>query len=214
MPSLAKSRMWYVRITAPWEYIENKLSGITEKIWYDGMMVGYHHGDKAGAPHAHIALKTKSELQKQSIDKALKDVFGLTSRTTYSSKPWDGDMKALSYMYHDSKGKVVDYMGLSEEQLDDLRRSCALITAAVKVAKEKASHKVIDYVIERHDPAWGRSEIGECILRAVANGTFHDPGDFMLERYINEVELRTATKETLDDIIYARLNRLKSFQRT
>lgn len=212
MPSLATSDRWFIRLTAPWEHINTKLSGVKEKIWYDGMMVGFHHGDKNGAPHAHIALKIKNKLQKQTVDKAMKEIFGLSGRTTYSSKVWDGDFKALSYLYHDDKGHVDNYMDLTESQIDDLRRNCSLVKAAVQVAKEKASHKLIDYVIERYDRAWNRWDIGNCILRAVADGTFHDPGDFMLERYINEIELRTATKETLEEIIDARLRRLKSFQ--
>lgn len=212
MPSVAKSRQWFIRITAPWEFIEGKLNDIEAKIWYDGMMIGYHIGDKGGAPHAHIALKIKSELQKQSIDKCLKEVFNIVNRTTYSSKVWDGDNKALSYLYHDPKGRVDNRMRLSDIEIDDLRRNCALVQAAVKVAKEKASNKLIDYVIERYDRLWTRWDIASCILRAVAEGKFHDPGDYNLERYVNEIELRCAHKEELEDVISRRLAKLKSFQ--
>lgn len=212
MPALKRSDKWYVRLTAPWEYIEERIPKMQELIWYVGCMVAYHHGDKAGAPHAHIALKIRGELQKQSVDTALRRVFGLEGKSVYSSKVWDGDHKALAYLYHDKNGRVDNYMGLTDEEVNELRRANDIVQAAVKAAKDKASHKVIDYAIERYDPLWGRWDIAECILRAVAEGRFHDPGDFQLERYVNEIELRCATKETLSDVIHARLSRLKSFQ--
>lgn len=212
MPATVKSDKWYIRLTAPWTYIEERLPKMKELIWYGGCMVGYHKGDKQGTPHAHIALKMKQTLQKQSVDTALRRVFGLEGRSVYSSKVWDGDHKALAYLYHDKDGRVENYMGLSEQEIDDLRRANDIVQVAVKAAKERASHRILDYVIERYDPYWTRIEIAHCILTAVARGEFHDPGDFMLERYVNEVELRCATKETLEEVITSRLRRIKSFQ--
>lgn len=211
MPSLAKSKCWFIRVTAPWEYITSKLDLLKAKVWYQGMLVGYHHGDKQGAPHAHICLKTTCELQKQSIDVAVKQVFGLTSRSTYSSKPWDGEKSAMSYLYHDTKGRVENHMELSEEELNELRRNNDIIQAAVKVAKERASHKVIDYLIAKHKDHWDRFDIGRELLLAVSRGEFHHPGTFQIERYILEVELRVAQPHEVDRVIDGQLRLLKMF---
>ena len=73
MPSVAKSSKWFIRITSPWDHIRSKVSTIQGWIDYESMMIGYHHGDKRGAPHAHFCLVMKTELQKQSIDVRMKN---------------------------------------------------------------------------------------------------------------------------------------------
>jgi len=211
MPSTVKSKSWFIRVTAPWEHIISKLDTLKGKVWYEGMMVGFHHGDKQGAPHAHICLKTTYELQKQSIDVAVKQVFGLSSRSTYSSKPWDGNKAAMSYLYHDTKGIVENYLGLTEDEVNGLRRDCITIQAAVKTAKERASHKVIDYLIAKHKDHWDRYDIGRELLLAVSRGEFHHPGPFMVERYILEVELRMANEHEVNRVIDGQLRLLKMF---
>lgn len=213
MPSVAKSNQWFVRITAPWEHIKDKLSTIQGWIDFSGMMVGLHHGDKQGAPHGHIAIRLKSELQKQSADVRFKKLFDVAGRQ-YSSKPWDGNIKALSYLYHDKKGEVINHMNLSDKEIDDIKSLNEEIQKVVEVNKGRSSHKVVDYVMGQANEGWSRYEIGQCILRAVAQGLFYDPGDFVLERYINEIELRLNNgKEGLEEVIASRLNRLASFRR-
>lgn len=214
MPSVGKSNKWFIRITAPWDHIRPQLETMKGWIDYKGMMVGLHHGDKRGAPHAHIVLELTSELQKQSIDVRCKKLFGV-SGAQYSSKAWDGDKKALSYLYHDKEGLVIDFMGLSPEEIKELVEINKQVQKVVEVNKGKASHKVVDYVLSKANIGWSRWDIGECILRAVAHGEFYDPGDFALERYINEIELKLVKddKTQLATTIASRLNRLSSFRK-
>lgn len=189
MPSVAKSYNWFIRITAPWEHIESKLTTMREWIDFNGALVGLHHGDKAGAPHGHICLKLKVQFQKQTIDVRFKKLFDV-SGAQYSSKVWDGDQKCMSYLYHDKGAKVINYMGLSSEELTALETLNNDIQKVVAVNKGRASHKVVEFVMGKANSGWTRRQIGECILRAVALGEFYDPGDFALERYINEIELK------------------------
>lgn len=213
MPSIAKSKQWFIRITAPWEHVVSKLPTILGWIDFSGMMVGLHHGDKQGAPHGHIAITLTSELQKQSVDLRFKKLYDVAGRQ-YSSKPWDGNIKALSYLYHDKKGEVINHMNLSDKEIDDIKSLNEEIQKVVEVNKGRSSHKVVDYVMGQANEGWSRYEIGQCILRAVAQGLFYDPGDFVLERYINEIELRLNNgKEGLEEVIASRLNRLASFRR-
>lgn len=217
MPSIARSNQWFIRITAPWEHIRSKLETIQGWIDFSGMMVGLHHGDKQGAPHGHIAIRLKSELQKQSIDSRCKKLFDV-ERQQYSSKLWDGNIKALSYLYHDPKGEVINHMNLSDEEIKVIKTLNEDIQKVVQANKGRASHKVVDYVLEKaksSDMVMTRWEIGECILKAVAEGQFYDPGDFVLERYINEIELKLNKddKHNLQEVIASRLNRLSSFRR-
>lgn len=213
-----RSNQWFIRITAPWEHIKSKIPTVESWIDYRSMMVGYHHGDKNGAPHAHICLILSSELQKQSLDTRMKKLFGV-EKQQYSSKVWDGDRKAMSYLYHDAEGEVVNMMGLTDEEVEGLKTLNRDIQKVVAVNKGKASHRVVEYVMEKWmsggGVSWTRWEIGDCILRAVSEGQFYDPGDMLLERYINEIELKMNAhdKVALDEVIASRLNRLSSFRR-
>lgn len=214
MPSVAKSTNWFIRITAPWEHIESKIDEIRGWLDYDTMIIGLHYGEKREAPHGHICLKLKSNLQKQSVDSRFKKLYDVKG-SQYSSKVWDGDIKCMSYLYHDKKGKVINHMNLSDLQIQELKELNNQIQKVVEENKGRASHKVVDYVLKQANSGWSRYDIGDCILRAVAQGEFYDPGDFALERYINEIELKlnVGDKDALDQVITSRLNRLSSFRR-
>lgn len=208
-----KSKTWFIRITAPWEHIQSKTTTIQGWIDYDGAMLGLHHGDKGGAPHAHIVLRLKGELQKQSVDARFKKLYDV-SGARYSSKQWDGNLKAISYLYHDKEGSVFNYMGFTEEALQEVKDLNTEIQKVVAVNKGKASNKVVEYAMAHCTSGWTRREIAHYILTAVANGEFYDPGDFALEKYLNEIELKLASgnKVDLERVIDARLSRLSSFR--
>lgn len=214
MPSVAKSKQWFIRITAPWEHITSKIPTVLGWIDFQGMMVGLHHGDKKGAPHAHICLKLSSELQKQSVDSRFKKLYDVAG-AQYSSKLWDGDVKAMSYLYHDKKGEVINHMGLSDEEITKIKDLNDDIQKVVEENKKRASHRVVEFVLAQANDGWDRFDIARCILTAVAHGEFYDPGDFALERYINEIELKLVkdNKDRLEEVLASRINRLPSFRR-
>lgn len=217
MPNIIRSKQWYIRITALWEHIENKMKDVVGWIDYEGHMIGFHVGARTSKPHAHIAIKMKSDLQKQSLDVRLKKLFGV-ERADYSSKVWDGDYKALAYMYHDPKGRVIPGFGLTETQIGDLQRMNAVVQEAVSEAKEKASYKVVNYVLEKIRESgikWTSYEIAWEIQKGVHSGRFHEPGDFSFERYINEILCKQCdSEEELRDMFDARIARLKLFSQS
>lgn len=213
MPSVARSKMWYIRITAPWEHIQVKVKEMKGWVDYVGCFIGYHVGDKTKKRHCHIALKISSELQKQSLDTRMKKLFGV-ERSDYSSKPWDGEDDALAYMYHDPSGEIDNSLGLSSEQVEKLRSRNADIQKIVSKAKEQASNRVVDYVLGKISEAgaepWTADEIGYAIQKAIYQGLFYDPGDFVLERYINEILCKQCqTEDQLRVMWAARFRRLK-----
>lgn len=213
MPSVVRSKLWYIRITAPWEHIENKVKELKGWVDYTGSFIGYHTGDKTKKQHAHIALSLSSELQKQSIDTRMKKLFGV-ERSDYSSKPWDGEHDALAYMYHDTEAKIDNGLSLTDEQIESLKARNNDIQKIVSKAKEHASNRVVDYVLnlirESGQPDWSPEEIGFQIQKAIYQGLFYDPGDFVLERYINEILCKQCqTEDQLRQMWAVRFSRLK-----
>ena len=211
MPSLARSKLWYVRVTAPWDHIKAKAKEMKGWVDYTGSFVGYHTGDKTKKQHAHIALKLSSELQKQSLDTRMKKLFGV-ERSDYSSKPWDGEDDALAYMYHD-KEALIDQDLVSEDKIPGLKARNDDIQKIVSKAKEHASNRVVDHVltkIRESGITWNDYDIGYEIQKAIYQGLFYDPGDFVLERYINEILCKQCTSEDeLHRMFASRWARLK-----
>lgn len=186
-----RSKMWFVRITAPWEHIESKYLLVREWIDHVSSAIGFHHGTKTGKAHAHIAITLRSELQKQSLDTRFKKLFDVKG-SDYSSKVWDGSKKVLSYLYHDKAGKVDVNMPLSDEEIKEIESLRVVYEDIVTTAKAKASYKCVDVVLEAIKESgrlWSVREIIVYILQGVRDGKWHPPGP-MMDRYIDEIRLK------------------------
>lgn len=206
MPSVARSKSWYVRVTAPWEFLQQKMVVVCSWIDYEGYFAGYHIGEKTEKPHVHIALKLKSDLQKQSLDKRLKELFQVKG-SDYSSKPWDGEEDALSYMYHDNKVEIDNQLGLSNDAIERIKARNIQVQKIVAEAKEKASCKVVEYVLTKiHESGtfWNIRAIAYEIWKGVHSGQFYHPGP-QYKRYIEEIYCKQCKDEeelsmTFDDV--------------
>ena len=145
MPSVVRSKTWYVRITAPHEHIKMKYTDMRSMLDCKSSFMGLHVGTRSGAQHAHIALELTTELQKQSIDERLRKLFKV-DRCNYSSKVWDKSLDALSYMYHDSHVEIHNHMGVDEEAL---KARHSKVAEVVKEAQKRASCRVVEVAILR-----------------------------------------------------------------
>lgn len=196
-----KATHWCVRVTAPWEHIEIKYKEVQGWIDYDNSAIGYHIGGKTKKAHAHIVLQLKSVLQKQSLDTRMKKLFDVKG-ADYSSKPWDGDKKALSYLYHDKSGKVEINMEMSEETKKEISNLVEVYDEIVTTAKGKASYKCVDTVLEEiksSEQLWKPRQIVRRILMGVRAGKWHPPGA-MLERYVDEILIKQGNDDDAEAV--------------
>lgn len=196
-----RSTRWAVRITAPWEHIELKYKTVLGWIDYNSSCIGYHIGTKTKKQHAHIVLDLKTELQKQSIDTRLKTLFGVKG-SDYSSKLWDGNKKAISYLYHDKAGKVDINMDMSEEEKSEVQNLVTVYNEIVTTAKAKASYKSVDVILEEIKESsrlWKPREIVRRILMGVREGKWHPPGS-MLERYVDEILIKQGNDDDAEAV--------------
>ena len=216
------STMWWIRITAPHEHIKAKVPAVKGWIDYSCSMIAYHSGDtEVENPHCHIALKMTSSLQKQSLDVRIKKLFDVAG-SQYSCVPWDGDKQVLRYCYHEqAEGKssevLHDMKDLTPADVEQLRSESKIITKAVNEAKATAGFKVIDYVLDKIKSSGTKMEayeIGWEIQKVVFKGLFHEPGDYNMEKYINEILCRQCENETELERMWAdRHRRLKIFSK-
>ena len=203
MPSVVRSKKWYVRVTAPWEFLREKMKVIKTWIDYVGYFAGFHIGEKTEKPHVHFALSLSSELQKQSFDKRLKDLFQVKG-SDYSSKVWDEGEDALSYMYHDAKAEIDNQLGLLPDAIERIKARNVQVQKIVAEAKEKASCKVVEYVliqIRASGSFWQLHQIAYAIWQGVHSGQFYHPGP-QYKRYIEEIYCKQATNKDELDITF------------
>lgn len=209
MPSTTKSKLWFIRITAPHELLKTKLPDLKGWIDLEKMAIGYHIGTKTKKEHIHIALELKTELQQQSINLRMKKLFGV-ERSDYASKIWDGSLKAISYLYHDEKGEVEFYkMELTPEQITEVQGTVQIYKEITTNAKLKAANRMPDKIIEEIKASgekWGIRKVLKRIIDGIESNEWYPPGP-MMERYIQEIMIKTDPefKQSLEDYYYDKL---------
>lgn len=199
-----RSTKWFIRVTAPWEHIEQKYKLVREWIDYQSSAIGYHIGTKTGKAHCHIVLQLASDLQKQSLDVRVKHLFDVKGHD-YSSKLWDGNKKTLSYLYHDKAGKVEVHMPLSDDEKKEVENLVVVYDEIVTTAKAKASYKCVDVVLEAIKDSgkyWNSRDICHYIFSGVREGKWHPPGS-MMERYVDEIRIKQGTDTESSAVIDA-----------
>lgn len=210
------SSEWFVRITAPWDHIEVKYKSLLEYIDVKETAIGYHIGTKTGKAHAHIAIRMLKGLQKQSLDLRLKKLFDVKG-SDYSSKVWDGSYKVLSYLYHDTNGKVVINMPLTPEQQTEVNNLVTVYNEIVTTAKSKATYKCVDHVLEAiadSKTIWSTSDIVRYIMVGVRQGRWHPPGKFQLEKYVDEIRIKQGSDDDAHAVIDSMVHQfLQSYER-
>lgn len=198
-----KSFAWWIRITAPWEHIENKLKTLRGWIDVEHDFVGYHHGDKSGAPHAHIALQMRKELQQQSLALRLKEVFGV-SGPAFSCVPWDGKRTVYSYCYHDVNGKVDYTVKITDDELKEIKQINTLTREIVENANSKSKSRMVDYVLDQISKTpgerWSSEHVVRFMFQLIRTNQFHNPGSALFERYYDEIMLRKGTDVEQDEM--------------
>lgn len=192
MPSVVRSKTWYVRITAPHEYIVLRYNDLRSQLDYKSSFMGLHVGTRSGAQHAHIAVEFTSELQKQSIDERLRKTFKV-DRCNYSSKPWDKSLNALAYMYHDKAVVIHNHMDVDEAKLKEMH---AKVDEIVKEARKRASCRVVEACldeIKERGYLFSTDQIIRFILNKVQKEGMHHP-QHQIGAYVRMIYLRQGSE--------------------
>jgi len=127
-----------VRVQAYDGYAE-KIRSLTFCEDYTGLLAVRHGGLKGENPHYHIVVRTT--IQEQTFRKRMKTMFPDGKGNKHMSiVPWDGNDKALSYLFHeDPDVAVIVRKGITDDHEARLRAQNLQIKDLVKTAKQKAS---------------------------------------------------------------------------
>lgn len=195
MAKSVKSDKWFVRIDGNKEFITDKVKTLSQQIDIKCLLAAYHLGEKKDNPHCHICVETHSTVQKQSFALRIKSLFGIEKKTQYALQPWDGDHTkgAVSYLFHEDTAELIFNKGFSESELSDARLANEAVQRVVKMNKEKASGKLVEKAYEYCEKELKHFNAVDCLvfmLDEIKQGNHYHPGDFMLRRYLQEIEVR------------------------
>lgn len=208
MPSVGKSRKWFVRIDGAHDWLVERVKIMLGWVDLLRLLACLHVGEKKDNPHVHFVIELSSELQKQSFDVRIKKVFQGISGSLYSSKQWDGDDAACAYMFHECDDSVCGNKGFSEDDIARFRALNAATQKVVEVNKGKASGRIVDRVLQEVTPQWTRYDIGKRMLGMIRDGEFYEPGDFVLKKFIEEVYMKSRAQKDFSEYVEERLSRL------
>lgn len=207
MPSIERSDKWFFRVTVPHEFAKSEMSKMLQWIDLDTILGALHLGDKTENPHFHCVVKLTSQIQKQSFDVRVKKIYGVKGNNQYSSKPWDGDDSACSYLFHEATAEVFVNRGYTEQDLDRFKKLNDDVQKVVAVNKSRAAHRHVDRVIEKINSSgkeWSRWDILREFIERIKTGEMYDPGDFMLKRYIEEIMIKQLNEDTISAYVHDR----------
>jgi len=191
MPLTKVSTNWFIRITQPHEFIKIQLKDITTWSNVERVLVVSHVGEKTKKQHVHILLTLTKELQQQSVNVIFKKLF--TETRCLSIKTWDGlttGQSALSYLWHDTSAEILFSKGFDDDTIESSKVVCAGVVEEVNRRKQRAPghcvSKILDEIIASKR-IWNEEQIAMRILKLIRDGEMYEPGDFLIQRYVNEI---------------------------
>lgn len=160
------------------------LEGYSQKIQfamslqYDNIIAVKHRGEKRENPHYHIVVRT--DIQQQAFRKRMKTLFPDGKGNEHMSiKSWDGNDKALSYLFHeettDKEAELILVKGITDERLEHFRNMNLNIQEEVVKAKSKSSHLLWETALKhfkQHPPESHRHVAHYMILDALRNDKY------------------------------------------
>jgi len=110
---------------------------------YVNIVAVKHVGKKGDNPHYHMVIRT--DTKPQTFRVRMKTAFPDGKGNSHMSiSPWDGDDKALSYLFHEEQGddtaEILRWDGIPRERIDFFRNMNQDVQVKVAEAKKKSSH--------------------------------------------------------------------------
>lgn len=182
-----------IRVDAIEGYLE-KIKALEYVTDYQSIISVKHMGKEKTNPHYHLVIKTN--VKQQTLRVRMKKVFSEGKGNGHLSvKVWDGDDKAVSYLFHeDLQAPLVVRKCISDEYLEKAKQQCERIQCKVTLAKDKASYKLEEIVLE-HFKKEGEDRPDRCliaqqILLTAWRSDKYAPNDWLLKSMVHRIQFK------------------------
>lgn len=146
----------------------------------------HHTGKKGDNPHYHLLITT--DYKQPALRAELKKHFNLASGNKHLSlKIWDGNSKALSYLYHE--GTTPDLIrGFNEPELNQAQEVNSLVKAQIKKnAPATVVQLATEYFLSKSQKPQATQIFSYLYDHYHANGEWF-PNRYQFERYITRIQ--------------------------
>lgn len=180
---------------------------------YEGILGVKHYGSKKENPHYHLVIRTK--VKEQALRVRMKKLFPDGKGNEHMSiRTWDGDDKALSYLFHelqpDEQHILVVNKGLTPERIEELRQKNDAIKQLVATAKTKASwtleEDVYNHLLPRAENLNDFSEvdIATMIYEGALSSGKYPPQPWLLRAMVTRIRYRLTVAANGDTHTFCR----------
>lgn len=212
--SKVRSAHWFVRVDGEKEFLRQKCEEFSQRIDVTTLWVGYHTGETKENPHIHACIELNYTPQKQTFALQIKKHFGVDG-SSYALEVWDNDREkgACSYLYHEEDAEIFHRKGISDSQIVAAKAANEAVQKVVAMNKEKAQHKLIGKTFDIFNvksEAYikpSKSEILYQMYKFIRAGENYHPGDYLLKRYVEEVEFMLTEDGDLECLAERNANR-------
>lgn len=148
----------------------------------------HHTGKKGDNPHYHMLITT--DYKQPALRAEFKKHFTLaTGNRHLSIKKWDGNIKALAYLFHEGT-QPTDIKGFLDEELELARE---INTQVKEVIKKNAPAQVVEEATEYfRGKTPGAIQIFSYIYDRYKNSGDWLPNKYQFERYIHRIQANLA----------------------
>lgn len=200
---------YFVRIDAREGYGE-KIRMLVHCDDYTSIAGMKHNGLSGENPHYHLVIKT--QVQQQALRVRLRKIFDQGKGNGHMSiKVWDGDIKAVSYLFHEEDdGELFVRKNIEDEYLARARIMNLTIKTQVESSKGKASwtleEDVYQEYVKKGDRYPDEKDVAVLVLLTAWRNGKYAPNDYLLKAIVGRVMFRLCDgDESSEEALAARI---------
>ncbi|MBV6343309.1 Rep family protein [Candidatus Magnetobacterium casense] len=181
-----------VRVQAMDGYSE-KMRMLRQTTDYQAIVAVKHRGASGENEHYHMVIKT--QVKDQAFRVRMKKVFDMGKGNAHMSiKPWDGNIDAISYLFHeDEDAKPIVQHNVSDETITKARERNREVQVKMEEAKKRASWTIEQELLEHYKQIKRSPDIHTIAKDIVLHALRMDkyvPNDFLLKAMASKLHFK------------------------
>lgn len=174
---------------------------------YQAIVAVRHRGSTGENEHYHMVIKT--QVKDQAFRVRLRKVFDKGKGNAHMSiKPWDGNIDALSYLFHeDDEAELVVQHNVTDETIDKARSRNREVKERVEQAKKRASWTIETELLEHYNKTGQKPELLDIAKDIVLHALRMDkyvPNDYLLKAMASKIQFKLLKGDQNDEELFAR----------
>lgn len=178
------------------EGYKQRVFNLTVNPDYPALIAVKHLGEKGDNEHYHLVIKTT--VKAQAFRVRMKNVFDKAKGNEHMSiKNWDGNIDAISYLFHedkeDYKTPIIARKEISDETIEKAKRRNSEVQTKIQKAKSRASWTIEEELLQLYAQQRIKPDTytiaKDIVLHALRNDKYV-PNDFQLKAMSHKISFK------------------------